>query len=106
MPVTFVLLQSINAALAAATLWIRFRNPFLWDDQGIVYSTCAGALFACLTAVLLGMALVFGEETKWGSAILNLLLTLAFAGMQGYFLYLTGRDLGVLHLLKAKLSGG
>lgn len=104
MPVTFLLLQLANLALAAATLWIRFKDPFLWDDQAIVVSTCAGALSASLTALLLGLSLVFSEETKWGAALLNLVLTLAFAGLQGYFLILTGRDLGVLQLLKAKLG--
>lgn len=104
MSVTFILLQLANLVLAGATLWIRFRNPFLWDDQAIVVSTCAGALSASITALMLGLTLVFSEETKWGSTILNLLLTLAFAGLQGYFLFLTGRDLGVLQLLKAKLG--
>lgn len=104
MPVTFLLLQLANLVLAAATLWIRFRDPFLWDDQAIVVTTCAGSLSASLTAVLLGLSLVFREETKWGVAMFNLVLTLAFAGLQGYFLFLTGRDLGVLHLLKAKLG--
>ena len=104
MPITFILLQFANLVLAGATLWIRFRDPFLWDDQAIVVSTCAGALSASITALMLGLTLVFSEETKWGAAILNLLLTLAFAGLQGYFLFLTGRDLGVLQLLKAKLG--
>lgn len=105
MPVTFLLLQLANLALAAATLWIRFKDPFLWDDQAIVVATVAGSLSACLTALMLGISLVFSEETKWGAAILNLFLILAFAGLQGYFLFLTGRDLGVVHLFKAKLGG-
>ncbi|GEM_PF-1840251 len=104
MPLTFVLLQLTNITLAAATLWIHFRNPFMWDDQAIVIATCAGTAAASLTAIILGLSLVFGSETKWGAAILNLLLTLAFAGLQGYFLFFTARDLGILHILKAKLG--
>jgi hypothetical protein len=104
MPLTFILLQVANIALAAATLWIHFRNPFLWDEQAIVISTCAGTLGASLTAILIGINLVFGEETKWGAAVLNLLLTLAFAGLQGYFLFLTGRDLGIFQIIRAKLG--
>jgi hypothetical protein len=104
MPITFLLLQLSNAALAAATLWIHFRNPFLWDDQAIVISTCAGTAAASLTAIILGLYLVFSSESKWGAAILNLLLTLAFAGLQGYFLFLTGRDLGIIQLLKNRMG--
>jgi hypothetical protein len=104
MPLTFILLQAANAFLAAATLWIHFRNPFMWDDQAIVASTCAGTLGASLTAIMLGLSLVFRGEAKWGAAFLNLLLTLAFAGLQGYFLYLTGRDLGIFQILKSKLG--
>jgi len=104
MPLTFVLLQLTNIALAAATLWIHFRNPFLWDDQAIVISTCAGTAAASITAIILGLSLVFGSETKWGAAILNLMLTLAFAGLQGWFLYFTARDLGILQMLKARLG--
>ncbi|MDB5104537.1 MAG: hypothetical protein JWP91_2226 [Fibrobacteres bacterium] len=104
MPLTFLLLQLTNAVLAAATLWIHFRNPFLWDDQAIVASTCAGTVAASLTAIILGLALIFGSESKWGPAILNLALTLAFAALQGYFLFLTGRDLGIFQLVKSKLG--
>lgn len=104
MPVTFLLLQLTNAALAAATLWIHFKNPFMWDDQAIVIATCAGVLGASLTAIILGLSMVFRSDAKWGPILLNLLLTLAFAGLQGYFLYLTGRDLGLFQLLKSKLG--
>ena len=106
MPVTFLLLQLANAVLAAATLWIHFRNPFLWDDQGIAFFSCGGTLFACLTAIILGMSLVLREEVKMGAALLNLVLTLAFAGLQGWFLFLTGRDMGILQLLKDKFGQG
>ena len=106
MPLTFVLLQLVNAVLAGATLWIHFRNPFLWDDQAIIYATCGGTLVGCLTAIILGISLMLREDVKFGAAFLNLILTLAFAGMQGWFLYLTGRDIGVMEILKAKLGQG
>lgn len=106
MPVTFLLLQLANLAFGAATLWIRFQDPFLWDDQAIVFSTAAGALAACVTVVLLGLSLVLGEDTRWGAVLLNLALALGFAGLQGYFLFLAGRDMGVLRILKARLGGG
>ena len=109
MPLALLFLQLVNAAFAAASLWIHFRAPLLWDDQAIVFTTCAGTLAACVTALLLGLVLLFGAETsptKWGSILLNLILILGFAGLQGYFLFSTGRDLGVLHLLKARLGGG
>jgi hypothetical protein len=104
MPLTFLLLQLTNAALGASTLWIHFRNPFLWDDQAIVISTCAGVLGASLTAIILGLSLMFRSQFKWSAALLNLGLALAFAGLQGYYLFLTGRDLGLFRLLKAKLG--
>ncbi|MDQ3003649.1 MAG: hypothetical protein M3Y08_20625 [Fibrobacterota bacterium] len=104
MPMTFMLLQLANAVMAAATLWIHFRNPFMWDDQAILISTCAGTLGASLTAILLGISLVLHEETKWGTAFFNLLLTLAFAALQGYFLFLTGRDMGIFQIIKSKLG--
>lgn len=104
MPLTFILLQFANLALAAGTLWIHFRNPFMWDEQAIVIFTCAGTLGASLTAILIGINLVFGEDAKFGAALLNLLLTLAFAGLQGYFLFLTGRDMGIFQIIKAKLG--
>jgi hypothetical protein len=106
MGLALLLLQIANAILAAATLWIRFRAPFLWDDQGLVYAACAGTLTASFTALMLGFALIAGEKAKWGPALLNLALTLACAGLQGYFLFAAGRDLGVLRLLKARLGGG
>ncbi len=104
MPLTFLLLQAANLILAAATLWIHFKAPFLWDDQAIVLSACGGTLMASLTAILIGLTLAFRNDTKWGAVILNLMLTLAFAGLQGYFLFLTGRDLGLFQMLKAKLG--
>lgn len=106
MALALLLLQIVNVALGAATLWIHFRAPLLWDDQAIVFSTCAGTLAACVTALLLGMVLLFGAESKWGSILLNLALTLGFAGLQGYYLFSLGRDLGVLRILKARLGGG
>lgn len=104
MPLTFLLLHLTNAALATATLWIHFRNPFLWDDQAIVVASWAGVLAASLTAIMLGISLIFRSDTKWGAVLANLFLTLAFAGLQGYFLYLSGRDLGLFNLLKSKLG--
>ena len=106
MPMALLLLQIANTVLAAATLWIHFRAPFLWDDQGIVYSSCAGALSACFTALAIGVGLLARDEAKWGSTLLNLALTLAFAGLQGFFLFSAGRDLGLLYLIKARLGGG
>jgi hypothetical protein len=105
MPLTFLLLQLTNAALAAASLWIHFKNPFLWDDQALVASCSAGVLAASLTAILLGISLVFSEEHKWGATLLNLFLTLGFGALQGYFFYLTVRDVGIIQLLKSKLVG-
>ena len=104
MPLTFVLLQLSNAVLAAATLWIHFRNPFLWDDQAIVMSTCAGTALASITAIILGLSLLFSTESKMGAAMLNLVLTLAFAGLQGYYLFFTAKDLGILQMLKSKFG--
>jgi hypothetical protein len=104
MSITFLLLQLTNLALAATSIWIHFRNPQLWDDQAMVMSACAGALSVSLTAIILGVSLVFREEAKWGSAILNLFLALAFGAVQGYFLFLIGRDMGIAHLIKARLG--
>lgn len=101
---TFLLLQIVNAMLAAASALIHLRFPTLWEDQAIVYSTMAGTLMACLTTVLLGAAMVFSDEIRKGHFI-YLLLTLAFAGLQGYLLFLTGRDLGIIHLIKSRLGG-
>lgn len=106
MSLALLFLQIANAALAAATLWIRFRAPFLWDDQAIVFSACAGTLTASFTALLLGIALLTDEESKWGSTLLNLVLALASAGLQGYFLFVAGRDMGLLRVLKSRLGGG
>lgn len=104
MPLTFLLLQAVNTVLAAASLWIHFRNPVLWDDQAIVFSTIAGSTMACLTAMLLGTALLFSSEAKWKINSVHLLLTLAFAATQGYLLYLTSRDIGLLQMLRSKLG--
>jgi hypothetical protein len=104
MPLTFLLLQLTNALLAAATLWIRFKDPFLWDDQAILISTGAGLLGGSLTAIILGLSLVFRSEFKRGAALLNFVLALAFSVLQGYYFFVAGRDLGVLQLLKSKLG--
>ncbi|MEO7424591.1 MAG: hypothetical protein ABI036_05345 [Fibrobacteria bacterium] len=104
MPLTFLLLQLTNAALAVATLWIRFKNPFLWDDQAMLMVPCAGVLMASLTAILMGLSLVFRNASKWGAVLINLLLTFAFAGLQGYFLFLASRDMGLIQLIKSKLG--
>lgn len=104
MPLTFLLLQVVNTVLVAASLWIHFRNPAIWDDQAIVFSTIAGVVIACLTAMLLGAALLFSAEAKWKSNLVHLVLTLSFAAVQGYLLFLTSRDMGLLQLLKNKLG--
>jgi hypothetical protein len=104
MPLTFLLLQLTNAALAVATFWLRYKNPFLWDDQAMVLAPCAGMLMASLTAILLGLSLAFRNDIKWGPVALNLALTLGFAGLQGYFLFLMGRDMGLIQLIKSKLG--
>lgn len=104
MPLTFILLQCVNFGLAGASSWLHFRNPLLWDDQAIIISICAGTLSASLTAILLGISLVFGEETKWGATMLNLFLTLAFGAWQGYLLFMLSRDMGIFNLIKARLG--
>jgi hypothetical protein len=104
MPLTFLLLQLTNLVLAAASLWLHFKNPLMWDDQAVVVSICAGTLSASLTAILLGITLAFGEETKWGPVLLNLFLTLAFGGLQGYLLFMMGRDMGIVQMVKARLG--
>lgn len=101
---TFTILQAMNAVLAAGTLFIHFRHPTLWDDQAIVYTTLAGTFLACLTALFLGTAMLFSDSSRKGY-FLHLALTLGFAAVQGYFLYLTGRDLGILHLIKSRMGG-
>jgi hypothetical protein len=101
---TFLLLQFTNAVLAAASAWIFFRAPTLWDDQALVYSTVAGTLVACLTAVFIGGSLVFSEQGR-RSHFIHIALTLAFAGWQGYLLYLAGRELGLLQIIKSRLEG-
>ncbi len=104
MPLTFFFLQAVNAALAAASIWIHFRNPALWDDQAILFSTLAGTFMACLTAILLGMSMLLSGEDRGRSNAIHLILTLAFAGAQGYLLYLTGKDIGLLHLIRSKFG--
>jgi hypothetical protein len=106
MPLALLLLQIANTVLAGATLWIHFRAPLLWDDQAIVYATCAGTLAASVTALVLGLSLLLDEEIQWAPVLLNLALTLVFSGLQGYYLLFTGRDLGVLRILKSRLGGG
>jgi hypothetical protein len=100
---TFLLLQIANAVLAAASLWIHFRAPNLWDDQAMVYSILTGCLFASLTAILVGIALIVGEAKK--SYWIHLVLTLAFAGVQGWLLWDAGKELGAFHLLQSRLFG-
>jgi hypothetical protein len=104
MPLTFLLLQTANVALAAATLWIRFRNPLLWDDQAIVLATCGGMAMASLTAILLGLSLMFRSDSKMIANLANLFLTLACAGLQGYFLLAISRELGLFQMLKTLLG--
>jgi hypothetical protein len=104
MPLTFIFLQCVNIVLAGSSAWLHFKNPLLWDDQAIFISICAGTLSASLTAILLGISLVFGEETKWGATLLNLFLTLVFGGWQGYLLFMLGRDLGIYNLIKSRLG--
>lgn len=100
----FLLLQIANAALAAASLGVHFLNPSLWDDQALLFSTLAGALLACLTAVALGLSLLFSGEHKWGRTLVHLLLTLGFAALQGWLLYTAGRDIGILQLIESRLG--
>ena len=100
---TFLLLQFTNAVLAATSAWIFFRVPTLWDDQAVVYSTAAGTFMACLTAIFLGASMVVSDSGR-KSHFINLALTLAFAGWQGYLLYLTSRELGLIHIIKSRLG--
>ena len=100
---TFLLLQFTNAVLAITSAWIYFRAPTLWDDQAVVFSTVAGTFLACLTAIFLGGSMVFSEHGR-KSHFVHIALTLAFAGAQGYLLYLTGRDLGLIQLIKTRLG--
>ena len=104
MPFTFILLQLINLIFAGISSWIHFKNPLLWDDQAIVIAVCGGTLSACLTAILLGISIVFSDNIKWGATLLNLFLTLIFGGLQGYFLFLMSRDFGIIHMIKARLG--
>lgn len=104
MPLTFILLHLVNFILAGASAWLHFKNPLLWDDQAIVISVCAGTLCASLTAILLGLNLVFRDDNKLLPSLLNLVLSLGFGVWQGYLLYLMGRDLGILHIIKSQLG--
>lgn len=104
MPVTFLLLQTVNAALAAASLWTRFRDPTLWHHQAAVLSTFAGSFLASLTVILLSLSMVFSWQVRWRSTVLNLLLALGFVALQGWMLFLVGRDLGLFRILKSKLG--
>lgn len=101
---TFLLLNAANIALAASSLWIHFRNPTLLDDQGLVYSILAGCLMASLSAIFLGVALLFSAEARWKTNAFHLLLILACSGIQGYLLWSTGKDLGILQMLKSRLG--
>ena len=82
--------------MAVATLWIHFRNPFMWDDQAIVISTCAGTLAASFTAILLGISLVFSEETQMGSRIHQPAADAGLRGPAGLFPFLDGQGHGDL----------
>jgi glucan phosphoethanolaminetransferase (alkaline phosphatase superfamily) len=104
MPLTFLLLQLANAALAAASLWIRYKNPALWDDQALVLSVLAGVLSASFTAILLGVSMVFSREARWLFLTVHLLLTLAFASLQIYLLWILGHDMGLVNFLRSKLG--
>lgn len=104
MPLTFFLLQLINFTLAGSSAWLHFRNPLMWDDQAILISVCGGTLCASLTAILLGLNLVFREDNKFLPTFLNLVLTLGFGGLQGYLLYLLGRDFGIMNLIKTQFG--
>jgi hypothetical protein len=101
---TFLLLQLANAALAALSLYIHFRNPHLLDDQALVYSVLTGCLLASITAIALGFAFIVGEN-KGKSNSVHLVLTLAFAGVQGWLLWEASRELGLLKLIQGALSG-
>lgn len=100
MPLTFILLHLANLSLAGSSAWLHFKNPMLWDDQALFISVCAGSLCASLTAILLGLNLILREDNKFLPSLINLILTLAFGGFQGYLLYLVGRDFGILQLIK------
>jgi len=67
-------------------------------------SSATGMLAASFTGIFLGIILAFRSEIKWGSMLANMALAIAFAGLQGYFLFLTGRDLGIVQFLKSKLG--
>ena len=105
MPVTFLLLQLANLALAAATAWTFFRNPHLWEGQALAASACAGGLLACLTVLLLGIYLLLAGESRKLFFIVHLALALGCAAGQGYVLYLLGRDVGILHIFKSRFGG-
>jgi hypothetical protein len=104
MPLTFILLQTMNCILAGSSLWIHFKNPLMWDDQAMLISALAGTIVASITAILLGISLLLNEETKWGGSLINLMLTLSFGGLQGYLLFLLGREMGILNLIKSRLG--
>jgi hypothetical protein len=104
MPITFLLLQLANAVLAGGSAWIYFRNPALWDDQALVLCVLAGMMSASFTAILLGVSMVFSRESRALFLAVHLLLTLAFAGAQGYLLWKLGHDMGLTHYLRAKLG--
>ena len=105
MPLGFLLLHIANAALAGSTLWIRFRHPELWGGQGLVLTVLVGMLLASISALLLGLLMVFSQEARWKSLLAQLVLVLSFAGIQGYVFYLATRDTGLLHYLKTRLAG-
>jgi hypothetical protein len=104
LPLTFILLQTLNFIFAGSSAWIHFKDPLLWDDQAILVSVGAGTVCASITAVLLGLNLVFREDNKFIPSLINLLLGLAFGAGQGYLLYLIGRDYEILKLIKSQFG--
>lgn len=104
MPFTFVLLQTINFVLVAASLWIHIKSPLMWDDQAMLISSAAGTLSASLTTIFIGLFLVLREETKWGSILFNLGLAFGFGGLQGFFLFHLLRDIGFFQIIKSKMG--
>jgi len=91
-------------ALAGASAWIHFRAPHLWDDQAILYSTMTGTAIASFTAIFLGLSMLFAVESRGRTLFINLFLTLLFAAAQGYLLWLTGKDMGIIQLIKSRLG--
>ena len=105
MPVTFLLLQLFNLALAGTTAWSRFRVPHLWEGHALAASVCAGALLASLTVLLLGVYLLASNESRKGFFTAHLAVALGCVAWQGWMLFLLGREVGLLHIFKSRLGG-